>query len=558
MRLSLRTRLIAGYLALVVLVGGATLWVINRTVADALVASLEARLVAQARGVAQWLGDAGHPERLAPKLGRVVAARVTIVGPDGQVLGDSDGRAHVARPIGDAPEIATARTGGVGRARRPLVVGGPTLYLVAVPTRDGGAVRIAVPLSAVDRARAELRDRMLVASLIGLGAATLLGFGAIRAVTRPLQAMTATAERLARGDYDVAPPDPRPGGDELALLARTLAQLAAEIRARIGELTAERDLSAAVVEALVEGVVAVDRDGRRVLANRAAQVLLGEGSALPAELEVLVAEARAGVERDAEVEVQGRAVRVTARPLAATGGAIAVLYDVTQLRALDRVRRDFLASAAHELRTPVTAISGYAETLLHGDVDDAAAQEFLATIHRNAGRIARLVNDLLVLERLEARPERVGVRAPIALAAVARDAAATTRAAFPDARVTIDVADDVIALADRDGLDHVVQNLIDNAVMHGGGVARVAGHVAGKRVLLTVSDDGPGIAAEHHARIFERFFRLDPGRTRTRSRGGSGLGLAIVQQQALAMGGEVRLTSVPGQGTTFTVELDAA
>lgn len=557
MRLSLRARLIAGYLVLVAVVGGATLWMINRTVTAAVVGALEARLEAQAQGVAQWLDDAGHPERLAPKLARVVAARVTIVGADGRVEGDSEDRAHVGRPVGLAPEVAAARRGEVGRGRRALAPDGPPLYLVAVPTRDGGAVRIAVPLAAVDQARADVRDRMILAAVIGLGAALLLGLGAIRAVTRPLQAMTLVAERLARGDYDVPAPAPAaPGDDELALLSRTLAQLAAELRARIGELTAERDLSAAVVEGLVEGVVAVDRAGRVVLANRAAAVLLGEPPAVPEALAAEVAAARGGAERDAELVIAGRAVRVTARPLAATGGAIAVLYDVTQLRALDRVRREFLASAAHELRTPVTAISGYAETLLGGQVDDAARAEFLATIHRNAARIAALVNDLLVLERLEARPERLGAREPVALAAVVADAAATARAAHPAARLTIDVADDAIALADRDGLDHVAQNLIDNAVLHGGGVARVTARRDGRRVVLSVADDGPGIAPEHHERIFERFFRVDVGRAR--SKGGSGLGLAIVRQQTLAMGGAIRVDSAPGQGTTFTVELDAA
>ncbi|MCB9564719.1 MAG: HAMP domain-containing protein [Kofleriaceae bacterium] len=556
MTLSLRTRMLAGYVALVVLVGGATLWVINRSLADVVTGSLDARLEAQARGVAQWLAGAGHPERLAPRLARVVAAQVTIVGADGAIDGDSVGGARAAgRPVGDAPEIAAAMRGDIRRARRRLTDDGPMMYLVAVPTVDGGAVRIAVPLSAIDAARGQLRDRVAVAALVGLAAAVLLGLGAIRAVTRPLKAMTQTAERLARGEYDVPPPDPgQDGRDELGLLSRTLAQLAAEIRARVGELTAERDLSAAVVEGLVEGVVAVDRGGAVVLANRAAHALLGADVAMPGPLSALVDDARGGVDRDGELAIAGREVRVSARPLAATGGAIVVLYDVTQLRALEGVRRDFLASAAHELRTPVTAISGYAETLLGGGVDDASAQEFLATIHRNAGRIARLVDDLLTLERLEARPERIGERSSVALAAVARDAAATARAVTPTASITVAIDDDLLALADRDGLDHVVQNLIDNAVLHGGGVVRVDAHRVGKRVVLAVADDGPGIAAAHQARIFDRFYRVEAGKPRR----GSGLGLAIVRQQVEALGGTIRVDSAPGQGATFVVELDAA
>jgi len=560
MRLSLRARLIAGYLALVVLVGGGTLVVLERSLADALVGELDARLVGQAREVSRWLEVSGHPHRLAPRLARVVAARITIVAADGTVLGDSSQPADVGRPIGDAPEIATARERGLGRAQRTIVGGGPAMYLVAVATKEGGAVRVAVPLSNLAARRRIVRSRLLIASAIGLVVAALLGYGAIRTVTRPLQAMTRTAERLARGDYEMPPATAAPArGDELALLSRTLALLAGEIKARIGELTAERDLSGAVVDALVEGVVAVDAAGAVRLANRAAGSLLGEVAApLPPALAPLVDAARGGAERDDEIAVSGRQVRVAARPLPG-GGAVAVLYDVTQIRALDRVRREFLASAAHELRTPVTAISGYAETLLGDGVDEASAKEFLATIHRNAGRITRLVEDLLALEALEARPARITDRAPIPLAPIVEHAVATARAAAtpreqPEPTIVIDVAE-VAVLGDQAGVEHVVQNLIDNAVVHGGGTVRVAARRDGKKVRLTVRDDGAGIPPEHQARIFERFYRVDPGRSR--ARGGSGLGLAIVEQYVAAMGGTVAVESAPGQGTTFVVELDA-
>jgi two-component system phosphate regulon sensor histidine kinase PhoR len=559
-RVSLRARLIAGYLALVVLVGGGTLIVIERSLADALVGELDARLVGQAREVSRWLEVSGHPHRLAPRLARVVAARITIVAADGTVTGDSASAPDVGRPIGDAPEVAAARAGGLGRARRAIVDGGPAMYLVAVKTKDGGAVRVAVPLSNIAARRRIIRNRLLIASAIGLLVAGLLGFAAIRTVTTPLQRMTRTAERLARGDYEVPPPAPEAPRDELALLSRTLALLAGEIKARIGELTVERDLSGAVVDALVEGVVAVDASGAVRLANRAAASLLGEVTApLPAALAPLVDEARGGVDRDLEIAINGRAVRVAARPLPG-GGAVAVLYDVTQIRALDRVRREFLASATHELRTPVTAISGYAETLLAGDVDDASAKEFLATIHRNAARITRLVEDLLELEALEARPARIAARLPIPLAPIVSHAAATTRAAAtareqPEPSITVDVGD-LAVLGDQAGVEHVVQNLVDNAVVHGGGAVTVTARASGKKIVLTVRDRGPGIPAEHLSRIFERFYRVDPGRSR--ARGGSGLGLAIVEQHVAAMGGTIEVASAPGEGTTFTITLDAA
>ncbi len=546
--LSLRARLTLGFLTLVVAIGGVTLVLLDRTLGRALTAEADVRQHRQANAVAQWLEQAGRPEKLAPRLARVIAADITIVGKDGVILGDSADPSAVGKPLGAAPEVAAARRGRVGRAERVLERGGVTMYLVAVRTPDGGAVRVAVPLSTLEVARRQLRNRILLAGAIGFGAALLFGAMAIRALTRPLQAMTRTAEQLARGDYRVTPGPGHDADDELGLLSRTLSQLAGELEARIGDLTTQRDLSNAVVEALVEGVVAVDHAGEILLANRAAKVLLG-GTTLPPEVTALEP-----TTDEADLVINGRDVRVTVRPLRADGKVI-VLSDVTQLRALDRVRRDFLASAAHELRTPVTSISGYAETLL-GDVPEAMRKEFLATIHRNAARIARLVNDLLVLERLDARPERLAERVAVPLGPVVAHAVATTRGAAPaPVAIDVDVPDDAIALGDLDGLEHVVQNLVDNAVRHGGGKVTVRARRDGRRVRLDVTDDGPGVPAEHHARIFERFYRVDPGGGH--SRGGSGLGLAIVDQQVAAMGGTVRVKSPPGAGATFTVELDA-
>src|SRR5262249_31303363 len=253
----------------------------------------------------------------------------------------------------------------------------------------------------------------------------------IRALTRPLQQMTHTAEKLARGDYEA--PRPIDSGGELGVLARAMNRMAGEVKARVGELTQQRDLLSVVFGGLVEGVVVVGRDRRIPLVNDAARPLLGGGTGLPARLAPLVSRALAGEQADEELELVGRAVRASARPLGKPG-AIVVLYDVTRLRALEAVRREFLSNAAHELRTPVTAISGYAETLLAGAVDPEISQEFLTTIHRNAQRIAALVADLLVLDTLEGRAEVVGRRAPLGLGEVVGDAARTARGVTPDAR----------------------------------------------------------------------------------------------------------------------------
>jgi two-component system phosphate regulon sensor histidine kinase PhoR len=204
----------------------------------------------------------------------------------------------------------------------------------------------------------------------------------------------------------------------------------------------------------------------------------------------------------------------------------------------------------------VTSISGYAETLLGGGVDPETSKEFLTTIHRNAQRIAGLVSDLLVLDQLGGRPALVGDRVPVALLQVVTDAARTTKGVAPQAEIVVDVAPELAVLGMREGLDHVVQNLIDNAVKYGGGTpVTVRASRADGHVRLAVADTGPGIPPGYEDRIFERFYRIDPGRSR--AQGGSGLGLAIVKSQVEAMGGRVWVENAE-PGARFVVELDAA
>ena len=557
MRSSLRNRLLITFVALIIVVGAGTLFAIERTLANDLLASLGDRMTKQGQEVATWLVNAGHLDRLAPRLGKVTDARLTIIGADGVIQADSLEPETVGRPVGDAWEVDQARRGETGKVVRPLRDGEPPQYVVAVPADEDRVIRLAVPLDYVVDARARMRNRLLVGFGFGLVGCLVLSFVFIRALTRPLQQMTHTAEKLARGDYQVPPPIESTG--DVGVLARAMNRMAAEVKARVGELTEQRDLLSVVVGGLVEGVAVVGRDRRVALVNHAARPLIGDGGGgggeLPEPLRPLVSRALAGEPADAELELVGRAVRASARPLGHPG-AIVVLYDVTRLRALEAVRREFLSNAAHELRTPVTSISGYAETLLGGGVDAETSQEFLTTIHRNAQRIAALVADLLVLDTLEGRAEVVGTRTPIALAQVVGDAARTARGVTPDARIEVEVGAELSVLGTREGLDHIVQNLIDNAIKYGNGTpVTVRAERTARHVRLSVADRGPGIPDGHEDRIFERFYRIDAGRSR--DRGGSGLGLAIVKSQIEAIGGRIWVERAD-PGARFVVELDAA
>ncbi len=580
MRSSLRNKLLFTFLVLVLVVGAGTLFAIERTLADDLVASLDNRMTKQGKAVATWLTMAGHPDRLAPRLAAVTGTRITIVGADGLIQGDSREQSTVGRPIGDALEVAQARRGEVGRAIRRLRDDEPPQYLVAVPADLGRVIRLALPLGDVLETRSRMRYRLLVGAGFGFLGCLLLSWIFIRAITRPLQSMTRTAEKLAKGDYDVPPP--ADAGGELGLLARAMINMAGEVKARVGDLTQQRDLLSVVFGGLIEGVVVVDRDGKVLLVNDAARPLIEPGSSgssprlpattdhapLPAPLAPLVTRALGGEQADEELELFGRAVRASARPLAdpirvggtpvnaSEPGAIVVLYDVTRMRALEAVRREFLSNAAHELRTPITSISGYAETLLGGRVDEVTSKEFLQTIHRNAERIAGLVNDLVLLDTLGGRAAAVGERIPIALAQVVNDAARTARGVTPTAQIDVVVPAAFAVLATRDGLDHVVQNLIDNAIKYGRNTAvSVSAERVDRHIRLAIADRGPGIPRGQEDRIFERFYRIDPGRSR--DRGGSGLGLAIVKSQVEAMGGRVWVEH-GDPGARFVVELDLA
>jgi two-component system phosphate regulon sensor histidine kinase PhoR len=554
-RSSLRNKLLITFLVLVVVVGAGTLFAIERTLADDLVASLNESMTKQGEAVSRWIDMSRHVDKLAKRLSEVTDARVTIIAPSGLIEGDSVEESTVGRPIGDAHEVARARRGEVGRAIRQLRPDEPPQYLIAVKADAGRVIRLAKPLGAVLETRARMRNRLLIGAGFAFLGCLVLSWIFIRAITRPLQSMTQTAERLAKGDYEVPVPQRAiDSGGELGLLARTMMRMAGEVKAKVADLTEQRDLLEVVFAGLVEGVVVVDRAGKIVLVNDAAKPLLALD-----RLQPLIDRAVAGEQTDGELEISGRHVRVSGRPLggdAGSGGAILVLYDVTRMRSLEAVRREFLSNAAHELRTPITSIAGYAETLIGGQVDPETSKEFLQTIHRNAERIAGLVNDLVLLDTLGGRAAAVGERLPVPLAQVIGDAARTARGVTPSAQIEVEVPEKLAVLGTRDGLDHVFQNLIDNAVKYGGDTkVTVTAVQTDARVRVAIADRGKGIPPGHEERIFERFYRIDPGRSR--DRGGSGLGLAIVKSQVEAMGGRVWVES-NHPGARFIVELETA
>jgi two-component system phosphate regulon sensor histidine kinase PhoR len=354
---------------------------------------------------------------------------------------------------------------------------------------------------------------------------------------------------------------------------------AAEARAEkahanaLAELTEERNRLSGILEGMEEGVLLLSSDGHIVLLNAALRemLLLGADAVGKTQLEAirhadlkeLVDQAREGEAITGEIELEGlkprRLLVRAARLPGDTGQVFAVFVDVTEVRKLESLRRDFVANVSHELRTPVTAIRSAAETLQTGiPGDPRVLEQFIGIMARNAERLHGLVEDLLDLSRIESQKLKL-VAEPLEVRAVFAQVLSLFKERADKKRVELVNAAPASLprlYADRRALEHVLTNLVDNAVKYGGGKVVLRADVAGEELLLVVEDDGPGIEARHLPRLFERFYRVDAGRSR--ELGGTGLGLSIVKHLSEAMGGGVAVESKPGAGTTFIVSLKKA
>jgi two-component system phosphate regulon sensor histidine kinase PhoR len=556
-------RFILGTFLVLLLALGTLVWHAGWTLKSTLGDDVAAVLQREARLVSAGLGsDPARWQEIVRRYSSATGNRITLIDRSGRVVADSDFRPGPLPAIenhADRPEVRAALAGGVGREIRESETVGRSLMYVAI-AGGPGVVRVAEDMSRalaiVRQVQGALAGSALLALVVGLLAAAI----SARSVARPLVELSGAARAIASG----APPRfPRSGISEIDALVRALREMHQQLAARFDELRREKAESGAFVESMVEGVIAADARGRISTANPAARRMLGydPGDPLPdlrelfrvkAAREVVARAIATGGEQSRTVELDGRTLLITARALPA-GGAVLVLHDLTETRRLEAVRRDFVANVSHELRTPLTSISGYAETLLTDPPDSKTSHRFLETIHGNARRMQRLVDDLLDLSRLEAgrwQPEVADVDA----AALAREIWSGL-ADRRDARTIsfeASSAPDTVLHADPDALRHILTNLLDNSLRHTPAEGRIGVTVRaeGTGVAVDVSDSGRGIGREHLPRIFERFYRADA--SRSREEGGTGLGLAIVKHLVEGHGGRVAAESEPGRGTTIT------
>jgi len=540
--------------------------------------------------VAAEAGDSRAPmddvaawDALADRLGARAHAHVTLLRSDGVVLGDS----HV--PLGDIrkleselelPEVSTALSGGRGYIEREGSDGGPGTLFVAMPFRRAGRIvgvaRVATPLTLLSRVDDQLERMLTIATLLALLTAVAMSSVAAHLASRTARSLTAAARRMAEGDLETR--TRLDGNDEFGELGRALDQLAQNLSTTLYELRSQRDRLSGILSGMHEGVLLLDPEGRVVLVNPALREMLllpadAEGKT-PLELirhaelkELLVAASHSAEHVSSEIELGGlkpcRAMVRAAQLGGEPGGVFAVFVDVTEMRRLESMRRDFVANVSHELRTPVTAIRSAAETLHDAaERDPGAALGFVDIIDRNAARLHELVEDLLDLSRIESREFKLAVEG-IALQPVFSHVLGLfrERADKKQIRLEQDVPGDLpLARADRRALENILTNLVDNAVKYCGSGAEVrlsASDDADAGVVRVVAEDtGPGIEARHLSRLFERFYRVDAGRSR--QLGGTGLGLSIVKHLVEAMGGGVGVDSEPGRGTRFRFSLPRA
>jgi two-component system phosphate regulon sensor histidine kinase PhoR len=552
---------------------------LTRRIRDDLAVRL-ALIERQVAGAGLPAGDRAAWDRLADDLGRRARARLTLIERGGAVLGDSelDGPDLLRMEShADREEVRAALARGHGESMRYSTTLGQRMLYLAVPIRHGGGAgvaRLAVPLTEVDRATGQLRWIITLASLLALAVAGIMASVAAHFASRGVRALTQAARRMAKGDLAVR--TGWRGGDEIAQLGQALDRLARSLSATLGELAGERDLLSGILKSLQEGVLVLDGEGRVLLLNPALRQILGleedVAGKLPleairnAELQELIDKARAsGTTASGEIEISGprpRRLLVQAAPITgAPGRLLAVFADVTDMRRLETVRRDFVANVSHELRTPVASVRLAAETL-QGDAvhDPALVRQFVDIIDRNAERLQRLVEDLLEISRIESRGLQLDPE-PLVVAQVVEHGLSLFRERAE--RGQIRTGSRVVpglppVLADRRALEQVLCNLIDNAIKYSpaGAAVSVGAEVEGRHLRVAVRDTGPGIAAQHLPRLFERFYRVDPGRSR--DLGGTGLGLSIVKHLVEAMGGSVRVESQVGAGSCFSFTLPLA
>lgn len=590
MRLSLHAKLLLSYtIILIVIIVGSIYGYLTWSLREDLYARTRQALMTDARLVQAYI-ETNAPDTLSytlvdpitDRMGEQCGARVTVITLDGAVLGDSSIPLPDLPGIenhADRPEIIDALNTTMGESIRYSETLGLDMAYAAVPFAlagvTAGVVRLALPVQGFEWIEDQIQRIVVFAALIGLALAVVISYTTSRLVSRPIEQMTGVARRLAAGDFSGTAM--APSYTELHKLADALNEMAAQLRARLMQITRENAQREAVLSGMAEGVMVTDTRGRIVLTNPAFSRMMGCNERCldkrPIEI-IRSAELQEAVDTVFDTDEADDKVSALEITLASGGktfhvqltpiridqeyhGVVAVFHDITELRRLEQVRRDFVANVSHELRTPLTSIKGYTETLLDGALDEPpAAHRFVGSIQKHADRLQALVEDLLQLSRLESGRSELRLR-PCDMGALAQRVVESLddRVRRRQLTVLFDIQPTRPGRVDEALMEQVLFNLIDNAVKYTpeNGTINIRVYEQDSGVCLDVADTGVGIPTDALSRIFERFYRVD--RARSREMGGTGLGLSIVRHIMGIHGGSVKVESEVGKGSTFTVTL---
>ena len=565
-RSGVRGKLFVASLGLMLALGGALGIYFEGQLRAFLRERVQSDLIGHARVVAEILADQGpsDAQAMVVRLSKANGYRITLIATDGRVVADSALAASAIAAVpnhGDRPEIIAALAEGQGVAERTSETLNEPLLYAAV--RGEPVVRAATSLQSLKSIMNQLRVGLLGAALLGLAAAAVMSLLSAHFLTRELRKLVQHAKALARGERSTLP---WYSTEELGRLAGSFTKLAGQLQETLDALANERYRFSIVLESMSEAVLAVDQSLRITLVNPSCLSILGleedpRGQSMTDALELpdlvtLADQGRTG-SASGEVQIGRRVVLARAMPLATSGGTVVVMHDVTEMRRLEIIRKDFVANVSHELRTPVSIVRANAETLLEGALDDPErARYFIEALYRNADRLSRIIADLLDLSQIEAGQYQLAIRGLAVREAFERTIESLlARADSRRIRLEVLLEEDLDVLADRKALDQILSNLVENGIKYTpeGGRIRLHAYRMDDKIRIEVEDDGQGIPQEHWNRIFERFYRVDTGRSR--DMGGTGLGLAIVKHLVESMSGTVGVEAGEPAGARFWILL---
>ncbi|MDZ7696096.1 MAG: ATP-binding protein [Deltaproteobacteria bacterium] len=524
--------------------------------------------------------DASLVDRLAKKMGRYADTRITVLLPSGAVVGDSHENPSSMDNHADRSEIREAIHDGMGRSVRfSRTVQQNLMYVASAVKEDGraiGVVRTAIPLSAFDRAIGRIQRKIVLSGAIIALFAILVSLYVSRRITHPIEKIRKWSTGIANGDFKRRPEVRAP--EEIEALSESLANMARKLREQLDMVVRQRNEIQAMFSSMAEGVFALDMDGHIISMNRAAETMLScrfeaaQGRSIEevernSELHRFVEETLSSphpIEKDILLSPEeGMVINCHGSFLRDSEerqiGVIVMMNDVTRLRRLENVRREFVANVSHEIKTPITAIKGFVETLRDGALEHPEdAKRFLKIIDSHVNRLEAIVEDLLNLSRVEQGAEEGSIEQ---VKGAIEDILATAiqicreRAEAKDIRMDVACPESIRVEVNPPLLEQAVVNLLDNAVKYSPEGSRIRIEVTEEEneVRIAVHDQGCGIEKKHLPRVFERFYRVD--KARSRQLGGTGLGLAIVKHIAEAHGGRVSVKSTLGKGSTFTIHL---